>query len=85
MTKHREIIRLVSLNLSQTNIALSCGVSTVSYTHLDVYKRQVFIICNRSRICISLSGFYRPVFASVYTLFGSGETNLQVSGVRDQI
>lgn len=27
MTKYREIIRLASLNLSQTNIALSCGVS----------------------------------------------------------
>ena len=27
MTKYREIIRLVSLSLSQTNIALSCGVS----------------------------------------------------------
>ena len=27
MTKYREIIRLASLNLIQTNIALSCGVS----------------------------------------------------------
>lgn len=27
MTKYREIIRLASLNLSQTKIALSCGVS----------------------------------------------------------
>ena len=27
MTKYREIIRLASLSLSQTNIALSCGVS----------------------------------------------------------
>ena len=27
MAKYREIIRLASLNLSQTNIALSCGVS----------------------------------------------------------
>ena len=27
MTKYREIIRLASLNLSQTNSALSCGVS----------------------------------------------------------
>lgn len=27
MTKYREIIRLASMNLSQTNIALSCGVS----------------------------------------------------------
>lgn len=27
MTKYREILRLASLNLSQTNIALSCGVS----------------------------------------------------------
>lgn len=27
MTKYREIIRLASLNLSQTNIALSCGIS----------------------------------------------------------
>ena len=27
MTKYREIIRLAGLNLSQTNIALSCSVS----------------------------------------------------------
>lgn len=27
MTKYREILRLASLKLSQTNIALSCGVS----------------------------------------------------------
>ena len=27
MAKYREIIRLASLNLSQTNIALSCGAS----------------------------------------------------------
>lgn len=27
MTKYREIIRLASLSLSQTNITLSCGVS----------------------------------------------------------
>lgn len=32
MTKYREIIRLASLNLSQTNIALSCGVSMQTAT-----------------------------------------------------
>ena len=30
MTKYREIIRLAGLNLSQTNIALSCNASTTT-------------------------------------------------------
>ena len=25
--------------------ALECGAASVSYTHLDVYKRQVVILC----------------------------------------
>lgn len=34
MTKYREIIRLASLSLSQTNIALSCGVSPKTVNNL---------------------------------------------------
>ncbi len=43
MTKYREIIRLVSLNLSQTNIALSCGVS----------KKTVNTFGKENRHCMS--------------------------------
>lgn len=43
MTKYREIIRLASLNLSQTNIALSCSVSkkTVNKVLKAVREKQL--------------------------------------------
>ena len=40
MTKYREIIRLASLNLSQTNIALSCGVSKKTVTKVLKAARE---------------------------------------------
>ena len=42
MTKYREIIRLVSLNLSQTNIALSCGVSKKT---VNTSEKKIGIAC----------------------------------------
>ena len=46
MTKYREIIRLASLNLSQTNIALSCGVSKKN-------SQQGFKSCQRKRYLLA--------------------------------
>ena len=40
MTKYREIIRLASLNLSQTNIALSCGVSKKTVNKVKLPEKK---------------------------------------------
>ena len=47
MAKYREIIRLASLSLSQTNIALSCGASkkTVNKVLKAARKRNLMAAC----------------------------------------
>ena len=38
--KNRKISRMVICGIGIMLLALVCGYGTVSYTHLDVYKRQ---------------------------------------------
>lgn len=51
MTKYREIIRLASLSLSQTNIALSCGVSKKTVNKVLKAAREKGISWPLIRLC----------------------------------
>ena len=59
MTKYREIIRLTSLNLSQTNIALSCGVSkkTVNKVLKSCQRKGISWPLNPNQMMLRLSNF----------------------------
>ena len=61
----------------------ACGCGTVSYTHLDVYKRQVlaFYGCDYVQNLVSVKGAANPFMCVVLLVGVQGVAEFLVSGI----